>query len=394
MTTSGKVLIFLAADRLTGPAKGLFQFFSHSAGAPLDFVLGLFHLRGTVPARECVQEANRLGVSHVILEQTRRFDPGLVWRAYQVVRAHGITLLQSHSYKGHLLSLLLRPLTRLPWIAFAHGWTDEDRRIRLYNRLDFRLLRYSDRVVAVSDSVRRRLEATGVPSARITVIPNAVEINTGERPVDAAGWRRRLGIPARTPVLSVIGRLSPEKGQDIFIEACGVAAQKNCEFVGVLVGEGPWEKELRVKTKALGLESRVRFAGHCQDVASVYAASDVIVIPSRSEGLPNVLLEAMAFGKPVIATGAGGIPEVIHDGTDGRLVPSEDPANMAAAICSLLGNAEERAFFARNAAATARLFSPEIRAGRILGAYATLIAASDHPRRGRPTHSSRAWPRA
>ena len=107
------------------------------------------------------------------------------------MRAHGITLLQSHSYKGHLLSLLLRPLTGLPWIAFAHGWTDENRRIRLYNRLDFRLLRYPDRVVAVSDSVRRRLESTGVPSSRITVIPNAVEIGAGDppRPMAVGGAR-------------------------------------------------------------------------------------------------------------------------------------------------------------------------------------------------------------
>lgn len=390
MTTTGKVLIFLAADRLTGPAKGLFQFFRHAEGAPWNFVLGLFHLRGTSPISECAQEAGRLDVSHVILDQTRRLDPGLVWRAYHVVKAHGITLLQSHSYKGHLLSLLLRPLTRLPWIAFAHGWTDEDRRIRLYNRLDFRLLRYPDRVVAVSDSVRRRLEATGVPSSRITVIPNAVEIDAGERRADAAGWRGSLGIPAGTPVLSVIGRLSPEKGQDVFLEACRLAAQKECKFVGVFVGEGPWEKELRARAKALGLESRVRFAGYCQDVAPVYAASDVIVIPSRSEGLPNVLLEAMALGTPVIATGVGGIREVIQDGTNGRLVPSEDPVKMADAICPLLGNAEERAFFARNAVATARSFSPEIRAGRILGAYATLTAASDHPRRGGLTPWSRA----
>jgi hypothetical protein len=95
-------------------AMNLAALFGHAGGAPWDFVLGLFHLRGMRPVRECVQEADRLGVPYVILEQTRRFDLGLVWRAYRVVRAHGITLLQSHSYKGHLLSLLLRPLTGLP----------------------------------------------------------------------------------------------------------------------------------------------------------------------------------------------------------------------------------------------------------------------------------------
>jgi glycosyltransferase involved in cell wall biosynthesis len=373
MMPPGKVLIFLAADRLTGPAKGLFQLFGHAARAPWDFVLGLFHLRGMGPVRECIQEANRLGVPYVILEQTRRFDLGLVWRAYRVVRAHGITLLQSHSYKGHLLCLLLRPLSRLPWIAFAHGWTDENRRIRLYNRLDFRLLRYPDRVVAVSDSVRRRLETKGVPSSRITVIPNAVEIGAGDPPQADGRWRGSLGIPEGMPVLSVIGRLSPEKGQDVFLEACRLAAQKDCKFVGVLVGEGPWEDELRARAKTLGLELRVRFAGHCQDVAPVYAASDVIVIPSRSEGLPNVLLEAMASGKPVVATRVGGIPEVLSDGVNGWLVPPEDPVRLGDAMAALLADTQLRHVLGDRACLDARRFSPQARAERILAVYASTM---------------------
>jgi glycosyltransferase involved in cell wall biosynthesis len=373
MMPIGKVLILLAADRLTGPAKGLFQFLHHARGGPWAFDLGLFHMRGTGPVSECARAADRLGVPHVILGQRVRFDPGLVWRAYWVVRAHGITLLQSHSYKGHLLCLLLRLLTGLSWIAFAHGWTDENRRVRLYNRLDFWLLRHSDRVVAVSDSVRRRLEATGVPSSRITVIRNAVEIGTDEPPRDNGLWRGHLGIPPEMPVLSVIGRLSPEKGQDVFLEACRLAAQKDCRFVGVLVGEGLWEHELRAKTKALGLESRVRFAGHCQDGAQVYAGSDVIVIPSRSEGLPNVLLEAMASAKPVVATHVGGIPEVLTDGVNGRLVPPEDPVRLADIMASLLADSQLRRTLAERASVDARSFSPQARAKRILSVYASTV---------------------
>jgi len=370
---TGTVLVLLAADRVTGPAKGLLQFFRHSGGTPWGFILGLFHLHGAGPVSECAQAAEHLGVPHLILDQSRRFDPGLIWRTYRVVRAHGVTVLQSHSYKGHLLSLFLRALTGLPWIAFAHGWTDEDRRIGLYNRLDFRLLRYPDCVVAVSDSVRRRLEATGVPSSRITVIPNAVEIDAGERSVDVRGWLGSLDIPAGTPVLSVIGRLSPEKGQDLFLEACQVAAQKDCKFVGVLVGEGPWENELRARAKALGLESRVRFAGHSQDVAQVYAASDVIVIPSRSEGLPNVLLEAMAAGKPVVATRVGGIPEVLSDGVNGRLVPPEDPVRLADAMAALLADRPLQRALGERAWVDARSFSPRARVERILSVYASTV---------------------
>jgi glycosyltransferase involved in cell wall biosynthesis len=375
LTRAGKVLILLAADRLTGPAKGLFQFFRHAGETPWEFILGLFHLRGAGPVSECAQAADRLGVPYLILDQRRRFDPGLVRRAYRTVRSRGITLLQSHSYKGHLLALLLRPLTGLPWVAFAHGWTDEDRRIRLYNRLDFRLLRYPDRIVAVSDSVRRRLEARGVPPTRITVVPNAVEIGDANRPLDDTGWRGSLGIPAGTSVISVVGRLSPEKGQDVFLEACHFARHKDAQFVAVFVGEGPWESDLRTKASALGLESRVRFVGHCGDVAPVYAASDMIVIPSRSEGLPNVLLEAMAFGKAVVATCVGGIPEVLSDRINGLVVPPEDPVRLADAMVGLLADRQLRCALGERARVDAGNFSPQTRVERILSVYASAVRA-------------------
>jgi glycosyltransferase involved in cell wall biosynthesis len=175
------------------------------------------------------------------------------------------------------------------------------------------------------------------------------------------------------PVVSVIGRLSPEKGQDVFLEACRLAAQKDCEFVGVLVGEGPWEHELRARAKAMGLESRVRFVGHRQDVASVYAASDVIVIPSRSEGLPNVLLEAMASGKPVVATRVGGIPEVLSDEINGRLIPPEDPVRLGDVIAALLADRQLTCALGERARADARSFSPQARAERILSVYARTV---------------------
>jgi glycosyltransferase involved in cell wall biosynthesis len=284
--------------------------------------------------------------------------------------------------------LLLRPFIRLPWVAFAHGWTDEDRRIRAYNRLDFRLLRYPDAVVAVSQDVRRRLEAAGVPSSRITVIPNAVDLPTTAPRLEGGSWRASLGLSPLRPVVSVIGRLSPEKGQDVFLRACGVARRCGTPFTAVLVGEGPSTTSLRAQVEDAGLSPIVRFAGYHSDVSAVYRESDIIVIPSRSEGLPNVLLEAMALGKPVIATNAGGIPEVIRNGVNGVLVPIADPESMARAMSMLLTSAEQRAILGRNAAATAPAFSPSTRAQRILALYDEVTATTASCRRARPVQSS------
>jgi glycosyltransferase involved in cell wall biosynthesis len=155
-----------------------------------------------------------------------------------------------------------------------------------------------------------------------------------------------------------------------------------------LVGEGPSTTSLRAQVEDAGLSPIVRFAGYHSDVSAVYRESDIIVIPSRSEGLPNVLLEAMALGKPVIATNAGGIPEVIRNGVNGVLVPIADPESMARAMSMLLTSGEQRAILGRNAAATAPAFSPSTRAQRILALYDEVTATTASCRRARPVQSS------
>jgi glycosyltransferase involved in cell wall biosynthesis len=130
----------------------------------------------------------------------------------------------------------------------------------------------------------------------------------------------------------VVGRLSFEKGVDVFLRACDVLRRRGRAFSALIVGDGPELDRLLALRRELGLAEVVAFRPSTAAVRSIYAAIDALVIPSRSEGLPNVLLEALAEDLPVVSTAVGGVPEVLEDPMAGLVVPSGDPAALADAM--------------------------------------------------------------
>src|SRR5207245_7362088 len=165
--------------------------------------------------------------------------------------------------------------------------------------------------------------------------PSAVEMPHAGRG-DAAAVRRELWLDEHRPVVAVVGRLSPEKGQAYFVDAMAAVARAVPGAQGLIVGDGQEEGRLRAKVAAMELDGAIGFAGYRRDMDRIYAAIDLLVLPSLSEGLPNVVLEAMAHGRPVIATRVGGVPEVIDDGVIGWLVAAADAPALARATLTLL----------------------------------------------------------
>lgn len=278
------------------------------------------------------------GVRVLSLQQKLTFDPRLISQALEIVRHENINVLQSHGYKSHVLCAALHWRTGLPWIAFVHGWTTENMKIRLYHGIEKALIPFATRVVTVSESIRQRLLLT--PRHKIRVIPNAVdpaEVEMGDPGLDI---RACLGIPPDAPVAGVVGRLSPEKGQSFFLRALAAARARIPELVGILVGDGQDRRALETEASGLGLKGSLHFTGHVSSMAAYYRAMDLVVMPSLSEGMPNVALEAMLFGRALVATRVGGIPEVVADGVTGRLVDPRDPGGMAGAVCALLEDRE------------------------------------------------------
>ena len=335
-----RVLALIAASEVTGPLRGLFQLIEHTKD--VRFVLGMFLVKGHRPTR-AVAEAVRRGFDVELLTQAGRYDAGLLIRTAKIIRTHRPTVIQSHGYKSALLAWICGRLYGIPWVAFSHGYTSENRRIGLYNRLDAWVLRHADAVVAMSHAMAGELAAGGVPVNRIHVIHNAIDPaehradNSGER------WRRRWGISTDELVLGVVGRLSPEKGQQIFLEAFkGVVAQEPNRRAA-LVGDGPEKERLVQQVNRLGLANHVLFTGHDPHIEELYPALDLVVIPSLSEGLPNVLLESMLYGKAIVATEVGAIPEILNPAGAGWLVPPGDARALEAAMLDALQDAERHA---------------------------------------------------
>jgi len=200
-----------------------------------------------------------------------------------------------------------------------------------------------NRVIALSARDADLLvRSFGLPVGRIRAIPNGVAIPPSRDRVEA---RRRLGIPENRPVLAYAGEIVETKGLGDLIDALAILARGSAAVpapLAVLAGEGPFASEIPRRAGAAGIGDLLRLAGRLDPPTDLLAACDLFVLPSHAEAMPLALLEAMAAGRPVIASRVGGIPDVVREGIEGLLVPARDPAALAVAIGRLLSDAALR----------------------------------------------------
>ncbi|SHM58478.1 Glycosyltransferase involved in cell wall bisynthesis [Caldanaerovirga acetigignens] len=240
----------------------------------------------------------------------------------------------------------------------------------LINRIFYQLL--TDRVIAVSRAVKVSLMEIGVPAWLIKTVYNGIDVpnisgNCGK-------LRKELNMPERIPLIGMIGRLVPEKGHEYAIRAMPEVLKKFHDTRLVLVGDGPFRPYLEDLCGKVGVKDKVVFLGFRKDVEEIAIDFDVILMPSLSEGLPLALLESMALGKPVVASEAGGIPEIIKDGENGVLVPPKDEGALAEKIIRLLTSNEMREKLGENARQTVlSKFTAKIMAENTMRIYDELL---------------------
>jgi glycosyltransferase involved in cell wall biosynthesis len=207
-------------------------------------------------------------------------------------------------------------------------------------RLFFWLLRGATSVIAPSAAIRDELLRAGFSSERVICFANAVDVNRF-RPVTAgerAQAKSALGLPKDTAVIGTVARLVERKGIDVLLRAFGILRPSHRAHL-VVVGDGPLGEELRALAHELRIEDSVSWLGFQADPVKWLQAMDVFAFPSRLEGVPNAVLEAMATGLPIVATNIGGVVDLLEEGRTGFLIPPEDSGALAAALDRLLRNA-------------------------------------------------------
>lgn len=269
-------------------------------------------------------------------------DPGVFAELLRVCRRERVAIYHGHDYKTNLLGLLLRRFHPMRLVTTVHGWVVHTARTPVYYRIDKLCLRRYERVICVSDDLVTECRCAGVSAQRLLLLENSIDLSAHARTRSIAEAKARLGFDPARPLIGAVGRLSPEKGFDHLLAAAAMLRASRSPAQLVIVGGGDEEPRLRAMIERLELGPDLRLAGFQADPRPYYEALDVFALSSLREGLPNVLLEAMAFGVPCVATRIAGIPRLIEDGVSGQLVRPGDTAALAAGLTELLNDDEMR----------------------------------------------------
>lgn len=375
----------MEATSVTGPAKNLIAFGrwtrspgAAAAGADLSLSVATFCRKPDDGAKNAfVQAVRNAGLPIHVISERFRFDRGVIPDMAELVERVRPHVIQSHSVKSHALIKMSGLARGRVWLAFHHGYTAPNFKMKLYNQLDRWSLRSAEGLVTVCEAFVPELAACGADRARVRILHNSAPPVRAADESEIERMREAFRIVPGEKVILTIGRLSKEKGHADLLHALAQvqAARPELHWKAVLAGDGPERTNLERLSEQLGLNGRVIFAGFHSDVAPLYAIAEVFVLPSHSEGSPNVLLEAMSARLPVVATRAGGTPEIAVDGETALLMPVRDPDALARALERMLQDDALRrrlgdAGFERAAA----VFSPERYMRTLAGIYAEAVA--------------------
>jgi len=312
--------------------------------------------------------ASALQADGVVVEPWRPrgdLDLTALARAMAFLRRHRPDLVHAHDARSHALGGAAARLAGVRAFVVARR-TDAPIGGHASSRFKYRLP--VDRWLAVSEGVAATLRAAGVPAARITVVPSGISL---AGPPDAPDVRAALGLTAGTPLACMAAAWTPEKGHDL---AIGALARLAAAWPGLhllCLGDGPAGRHEALAGLAVrrGVAARVHFIPWREDARAVMRQCDILLAPSRVEGLGTAVIEAQIEGVPVVASAVGGLPELVRDGATGLLVPPDDEQALARAMDAVLGHPEAARARAEQARVTVTALAVENMVGRTLAVY-------------------------
>jgi len=263
-------------------------------------------------------------------------------RLSEYIKNERIDIVHSYLFETNILAVAAARMARRGRVIISvrainnwMGW-----RHRTANRL---VNRFADSITVVSHAVESSvIEKEGADPEKVRVIPNGVEVSENGPPRHVArdSARSRLDLHRSGPVVGCVANFNRYKDHSTLVQAAQTVVADLPESTFVLVGDGPLRATIEEQVHTVGLDANFVFTGAILDASRAMPAFDLFVLPSLEEGMPNVVLEAMAAGVPVVATDVGGTPEVVVDGKTGLLVPPRCPASLAAAVTELIRDTE------------------------------------------------------
>ena len=355
-----------------GPGRTVLQLASMVDTERCEIIVGAFH-GDSHGEHAYIREAESRQLKTLAIRETSAFDRQVIKQILDAIEELSIDILHTHDFRSDMFGLWCARKAGIPLVSTCHGWIFNNLKGKIYTAIDKFSLRFFDRVITVSERMRNQLIRLGIGDDRITVIPNALIIDDYRPNRTNQSFRHELGLSPSTRMIANIGRLSPEKGQHIFLRAARKLLDIDPDLCFILIGVGPEQASLESLVDELDISDHVIFTGYRSDMQNIYDSLDLVVQSSDTEGMPNVILESLLMKVPVIATDVGGTSEVVQHMQSGVLISPGNLEQLVAAISDYLGDPDvHMKMAAAGREYVARNFDHTRRVQRIMEVYEQL----------------------
>jgi glycosyltransferase involved in cell wall biosynthesis len=321
------------------------------------------------------ESLRKAGVKMEVLNDSKKDFLTMASKLFRFLKKHRPAVVHVHDLRW---GTTVARLAGVPVVVASVHYLDQVPKRSRYGVIydNFHML-FADRIVAVAEAVRQaRIKKWGNPGSKITTIPNAVDVGCRLDPAQIEAKKDELGLPHNAPLVGSIANLLPIKGQSYLVIAAAevIKSLPECRFL--IAGDGPCREALEQQINDLGIADNFHLLGYRNDAREIMQVLDVFCLSSIAEAMPITILEAMAFGKPVVTTDVGGCSELVVNGETGLVVPACDPSSLARALLEILNDPD--AAGCMGSAGFDRLnieYSIEANLDKHLSLYAELLSA-------------------